>query len=278
MVTLPGGTFLMGYDGPLANPYDGEGPVRQVQLDAFRLDATAVTNRSFAAFVGDTGFVTDAERFGWSYVFSALVPAEVAASVTQRVVGAPWWWAVDGACWRSPEGPGTEARPEHPVVHVSWGDAAAYCAWTGKRLPTEAEWELAARGGLEGAVYPWGDELTPDGRWRCNTWQGAFPTVNTEDDGFLGTAPVRTYEPNGLGLFEMTGNVWEWVADRWTTDHGAGPLVNPTGPASGEERVRRGGSYLCHDSYCNRYRVSARDRSGPQDSTGNIGFRCAADA
>ncbi len=279
MAVVPGGTFTMGYDGPLANAFDGEGPVRQVTVSTFLLDETAVTNRQFARFVKETGHVTAAEKDGWSFVFGGLVPPDVARTVTQRVAGAEWWWKVEGACWRHPEGPGTEVgtRTNHPVVHVSWHDAAAYAAWAGKRLPTEAEWEYAARGGLDGAIYPWGDELIPKGRWRCNIWQGRFPVANTAEDGHVGTSPVKRYPPNGHGLYETTGNVWEWTADRWTTDHPEEPSVDPCGPDEGDDRVRRGGSYLCHDSYCNRYRVAARDHSHPGDTTGNIGFRCAAD-
>lgn len=279
MVTVPGGTFRMGYEGDLANPGDGEGPVREVTVSPFLMDATTVTNRQFARFVKETGHVTTAEREGWSFVFRALVPREVAATVEQYVSAAPWWWRVDGATWRHPYGPGTDAATltNHPVVHVSHDDARAYARWAGKRLPTEAEWEYAARGGLDGAVYPWGDELLPTARWRCNIWQGEFPVVNTLDDGHLGTAPVKTYAPNGHGLYEVVGNVWEWTADRWTTEHPAGPLTDPTGPSEGDERVRRGGSHLCHDSYCNRYRVAARDHSHPADTTSNVGFRCAGD-
>ncbi|MDX1510269.1 MAG: formylglycine-generating enzyme family protein [Nitriliruptorales bacterium] len=280
MIPLPGGTFAMGYEGPLQNVGDGEGPVREVTIEPFLIDETAVTNRQFGRFVKETGHVTDAERFGWSFVFHLLVPDDVASTVEARVAGAEWWWVVEGATWRSPEGPGTDVarRPQHPVVHVSHNDARAYATWAGKRLPTEAEWEFAARGGLAGAIYPWGDELTPRDRWRCNIWQGRFPVENTEEDGWLGTAPVKTYGPNGFGLFEMTGNVWEWTADRWTTDHMAGTALPQAGDGSTEEFARRGGSYLCHDSYCNRYRVAARDHSAAHDSTGNTGFRCAADA
>lgn len=274
MVRLDGGTFAMGDEGPLANPFDGEGPVREVHVDPFWIDEVAVTNRAFATFVKQTGFVTAAERFGWSFVFAGLVPPEVRPSVERFVEGARWWAVVPGASWKQPEGPGTSIgqRPMHPVVHVSHDDAVAYCAWAGRRLPTEAEWEFAARGGLARATYPWGDELRPGRRWLCNIWQGTFPTTNTLDDGHLGTAPARSYPPNGYGLYEMTGNVWEWTSDAWRVDHADGSPA----PVDGHV-VRRGGSYLCHDSYCNRYRVSARDHSRVDDATGNIGFRCAAD-
>jgi formylglycine-generating enzyme required for sulfatase activity len=170
--------------------------------------------------------------------------------------------------------------PEHPVVHVSWNDAAAFCSWVGGRLPTEAEWECAARGGLVGARFPWGDELTPAGEWRCNIWQGDFPFDNDEDDGFAGTSPVRSYPPNGFGLYDMSGNVWEWCQDWFGIDHlslgaRASSGRNPAGPARGDRRVTRGGSFLCHDSYCNRYRVAARSGSPPGSTAVNLGFRVA---
>lgn len=268
LLDIPGGTFLMGYDGPLANPGEGEGPVRPVEVEPFRIAATTVSNQQFATFVKATGWVTDAERAGWSFVFDALVADR--GAVTGRVQGAPWWCAVQEASWRAPQGPGSSvgARQGHPVVHVSALDAEAYCAWSGGRLPTEQEWERAARGGLDQAVYPWGDELLPGGAWRCNIWQGEFPLHNTAQDGHLGTAPVKSYRPNGFGLYQAVGNVWEWTADPWSQRGGD---VEP-------QRVRRGGSYLCHDSYCNRYRVAARDHSASGDSTGNLGFRVAADA
>ena len=283
-VRIQGGEFRMGGDDPDAFPDDGEGPVRTVRLSPFLIDATVVTNRQFATFVKATGYETDAERFGWSFVFHLLVGPEQRPHVLDASVpGAPWWRAVSGATWRAPEGPGsTNAdRPRHPVVHVSWRDAAAYAAWAGKRLPTEAEWECAARGGLDQARYAWGDELVPRNRWRCNIWQGTFPDRNTEEDGHLGTAPVKSFAPNDFGLYEVAGNVWEWCADRWSTtwhaDDRPETRVDPAGPPDGAEQVIRGGSYLCHESYCNRYRVAARTRNTPDSSTGNMGFRCAVD-
>ncbi|WP_026313349.1 formylglycine-generating enzyme family protein [Actinomadura flavalba] len=263
MIRLPGGTFRMGNDDETANPGDGEGPVRSVTVGPFHIDAHAVSNARFAAFVKATGHVTDAEKFGWSYVFAGLLPPGTARALPAPA-GTPWWRGVPGATWRSPEGPDStvRGRERHPVVHVSWHDAAAYAAWAGRRLPTEAEWEYAARGGLDQARYPWGDELTPRGHWRCNIWQGEFPHVDTAEDGHAGTAPVDAYRPNAYGLYNTVGNVWEWGGDWWT---------------EGETRVMRGGSYLCHDSYCNRYRVSARTANTPDSSSGNTGFRCAAD-
>jgi formylglycine-generating enzyme len=284
MIRIPAGAFDMGGDDPDAFPDDGEGPVRNVQLSAYLLDATAVTNRQFAAFVKATGYVTEAERFGWSFVFHLFVGAGQRRHVMDASVpGAPWWLAVENAHWRAPEGPDSDVarRPQHPVVHVSWLDAYAYARWAGKRLPTEAEWERAARGGLPRATYAWGDDLTPRGRHRCNIWQGTFPRMDTGDDGFSGPAPVKSYAPNGLGIYEVAGNVWEWCADWWSTEWHARQTpetrIDPVGPGAGDARVMRGGSYLCHASYCNRYRVAARTKNTPDSSTGNLGFRCATD-
>jgi sulfatase modifying factor 1 len=285
MVRIPGGEFLMGSEDEEAWAADGEGPVRRVRLRPFYLSPTAVTNAEFEAFVRATGYVTEAERIGWSYVFRHFV--RPGARVLGVAADAPWWLAVEGACWRAPEGPGSHLRKrmDHPVVHVSWNDAVAYCRWAGLRLPTEAEWERAARGGLEGCRYPWGDELTPGGRHMCNIWQGRFPDYNTAEDGYRGTAPVRAFPPNGYGLYNMSGNVWEWCADWFAPDRFAeavqdadGTVVDPRGPSRGQAKVIRGGSYLCHRSYCNRYRVSARTCNTPDSSTGHMGFRCAADA
>ncbi|MER5219698.1 formylglycine-generating enzyme family protein [Streptomyces flaveus] len=284
MLRIPGGTFLMGGDDADAFPEDGEGPVREVRLSPFLIDATTVTNRQFATFVRSSGYRTDAERYGWSFVFYALVHPDARHLVRDGTVAqAPWWLAVDGARWQAPYGPGSSWTDlsNHPVVHVSWRDASAYAAWAGKRLPTEAEWETAARGGLERSRFPWGDELLPRGQHRCNIWQGKFPQVNTGEDGYLGTAPVKTYRPNNFGLYNTSGNVWEWCSDWWsTTWHAADrpeTREDPAGPPTGEAKVIRGGSYLCHASYCNRYRVAARTSNTPDSSTGHMGFRCAAD-
>lgn len=268
----------MGGDDPDANPLDGEGPVREVVLSPYAIGATPVTVAELAAFVAATGYVTEAEEIGWSFVFASFLPAEL-RSVSPRVPATPWWAAVEGATWRTPEGPGSDVgtRADHPAVHVSWRDAETFAAWAGGRLPTEAEWEHAARGGLVGARYPWGEELTPGGEHRCNIWQGRFPVRNTAEDGHRGTCPVRAFPANGYGLFGVAGNVWEMVADRWGTDHAPAGTRDPRGPQQGEARVMRGGSYLCHDSYCNRYRVAARTQNTPDSSSGNQGFRVAFD-
>ena len=272
---IPGGTFVMGDASDDRNAPDGEAPLHEVVLDAFEIDTTTVTNDDFTAFVGDTGHVTDAERFGFSAVFH-LALAAPDDDVMGRAAGAPWWLGVRGADWRHPGGrrQSLDGLGDHPVTHVSWNDAVAYCAWAGRRLPTEAEWEYAARGGIAGARYPWGDAEIDDGGWRANIWQGTFPTVNTADHGHLTTAPVRSYAPNGYGLWQSVGNVWEWCADWFDPNYyRTSPRSNPPGPGDGSARVIRGGSYLCHASYCNRYRNAARSSSTPDSTTGNMGFR-----
>ena len=279
LVLIPEGEFLMGSEDRLAYPADGEGPVRRVRMLAFLIDACAVSNEDFAGFVDDTDYVTDCERLGWSYVFDGT-PANDAAP-SRGLARAPWWRQTEGACWRHPEGPGSDlkGREQHPVVHVTWNDAAAYATVAGKRLPTEAEWEYAARAGLAGKAYPWGDELEPGGRHLMNVWQGTFPRENTCADGYEGTCPVDAFPPNAYGLHNMTGNTWEWCVDWFSREFDARERrTNPKGPQTGTHKVARGGSYLCHASYCRRYRVSARTALAPDFSSSDVGFRCAARA
>ena len=279
MVELPGGRFLMGTDEG-GYPSDGEGPVRPVVLSPFAISATAVTTADFAAFTDATGHVTTAEREGWSFVFAGHLPDDFEA--TRGVVGAEWWRQVFGADWRHPEGPDSDIddRLDHPVVHTSYIDAAAFATWAGGRLPTEAGWEYAARGGLDGKRLPWGDENRPDGPddHRFNIFTGTFPTEDSAEDGWAGTCPVDAFAPNGYGLYNCSGNVWEWTSDWFGTDHGnpdAAPRTDPVGTPLGVGRVVKGGSHLCHDSYCHRYRVAARTSSPPDSSAGNQGFRLA---
>ncbi|MDF7824246.1 formylglycine-generating enzyme family protein [Pontiellaceae bacterium B12227] len=283
MTLLDGGPFLMGTDDDIGYPDDGEGPIREITLAPFYIDQYAVSNAEFAAFISATNYITDAQKFGYSYVFHLLLSPSQKRTLDmlgRTVMGLEWWYNVEGADWAHPFGPDSDFQglENNPVTHVSYRDALAYCEWAGKRLPTEAEVEYAARGGLEGKRYVWGDELMPNGEHQCNIFQGKFPTYNSGEDGFIGTAPVDAYQPNGYGLYNMAGNAWEWVFDWWSPDyHLSGPRDNPIGPESGDRRVNRGGSYLCHDSYCNRYRVAARTSNTPDSSTGNLGFRCARD-
>lgn len=280
MVFLPGGDFLMGTNSTEGFASDGESPAKNITINPFYMDKYAVTNEQFAEFVEATDYKTEAEQFGWSFVFYSFISEVTARKVQQTVPGTPWWAVVEGAYWKHPEGPDSsiQDRLNHPVVHISWNDALAYCNWAGKRLPTEAEWEYAARGGLEQKKYVWGDTLTPNGQHQCNIWQGSFPVSNTAEDGYVGTAPVDAYESNHYGLYNMAGNVWEWCSDWFTRNNeDKGGTVNPKGPEIGEAKSMRGGSYLCHRSYCNRYRVAARSSNTPDSSTGNLGFRCVAD-
>jgi len=269
----------MGTDSDDAFQDDGEGPVREVTLDPFWIDRYPVTNELFSRFVQETQYATEAETFGWSYVFWAHLPkARFRELVEDTVAAAPWWCKVRGASWSRPEGPGSNltSRENHPVVHVSWNDALRFCAWSGQRLATEAEWEYAARGGLVQKLYPWGDRLRPAGQHRCNIWQGRFPEQDTGDDGYAGTCPVDAFPPNAFGLYSVTGNTWEWCADWFDPAfHLQAGKVNPQGPREGSARVLKGGSFLCHKSYCNRYRVAARSSNTPDSSTAHMGFRCA---
>ncbi len=278
MISLPGGTFRMGTDSPEAFPDDGEGPVRSVVLRPFEFDRYPVTNRNFSDFVNATGYRTEAENCGWSFVFWSHIPADRFARLVQdTVAGAPWWCKVPGAHWKQPEGPGTNVRERetHPVVHVSWNDAQSYCRWAGLRLPTEAEWEYAARGGRDQTLYPWGNKLRLGGQHRCNIWQGTFPQQDIADDGYAGSCPVDAFPANDFGIYSVCGNTWEWCADWFGTQHSAAPTHDPIGPASGTARVIKGGSFLCHRSYCNRYRLGARSSNTPESSTLHMGFRCA---
>jgi len=277
MVRIETCAFHMGSESPKAIPTDGEGPVRRVTLSAFHMSKFAVTNEQFAEFVRKAGYRTEAERYGWSFVFGNHVPQPLRGPA---LPGTPWWVRMDGADWSHPEGPDTSIhrRQYHPAVHVSWNDAMAYCRWAGYRLPTEAEWECAARGGLDQKTYPWGDEFTPEGRHMCNIWQGVFPDADLGEDGFTSVAPVNAFQPNGYGLYNAVGNTWEWCADSFDAVwHTEASRLDPAGPPSGNTRVMKGGSYLCHESYCWRYRNAARTGTPPDTSTGHIGFRAVRD-
>ena len=307
MVWIPGGEFSMGSVDPLARP--DERPIRRVRVDCFWMDATEVTNAQFEAFVKATGYVTVAERpIDWEELRKQVPPGtpkpdESMLQPGSLVFKAPseptsledhtaWWRWTTGASWRHPEGPGSDlsGKERHPVVQVAFEDAEAYCRWAGKRLPTEAQWEFAARGGLDGKVNAWGD--APVDATRANIWQGRFPSENTKEDGFTGAAPVGRYPANGYGLFDMAGNVWEWCSDLYRPDTyarqvleaGKGVvIVNPAGPAKSldprnpdapESRVHRGGSFLCNDSYCASYRPAARMACPPDTGLMHLGFRC----
>jgi formylglycine-generating enzyme required for sulfatase activity len=267
MVQIPAGPFSMGTNNALAYPADGEGPKRIVELDEFWIDETAVTNQSFAQFVEATGYITEAELTGWSFVPAFLLSEQDEQYLVGQSGDTPWWVGVTAANWRQPLGPSSSTTDiqSHPVTHISWSDANAFAQWNGKRLPTEAEWEKAARGGRENSLYAWGDDLIVDGQHMCNIWQGDFPTFNSAQDGHLGTAPVHSFEPNAYGLYNVCGNVWEWTADSWNSSDLA------------DNKVIKGGSYMCHDSYCNRYRLSARTSHPKNGFTAHIGFRCVAD-
>ena len=263
MRLIPGGRFVRGADAA-------------VEVSSFWMDRTEVTVEAFSRFVEATGFVTEAETWGWSLVFQPE-PGEHPEE-EQRVPGTPWWLRVDGATWRNPHARGEVAESDHPVVHVSWNDAQAFCSWRGARLPTEAEWEFASLGGLESSTYPWGDELVPDGHWQANVWQGEFPYADHRD-GHAGLAPVASYEPNAYGLFDLGGNVWEWCSDWFAPGyHAHAPVENPQGPEAGVAKVLRGGSWLCSESYCRGYRRDTRNSSAPDSGLDNTGFRCVRDA
>lgn len=295
MVWIGGGRFAMGSTDGQAD----ERPVHEVELSGFFIDATEVTNAQFRAFTSATKYVTTAERapqveelLAQSPPGTPAPPAELlvpGALVLDQTQANGWWWKwMPGASWRKPDGVHelTPAEDSHPVVQVSWDDAVAYATWAGKRLPTEAEWEYAARGGLRSQRYVWGAEKHPGEQHLANIWQGTFPETNTVADGFFGTAPVKSFPPNGYGLYDMSGNVWEWTADWYRPDTYANAAAgerDPRGPGSSfdpqepsaPKRVTRGGSFLCSDNYCIGYRPSARMKSSPDTGLFHTGFRCA---
>jgi sulfatase modifying factor 1 len=302
MVWIPGGEFSMGSDSKLARP--DERPVHRVRVDPFWMDATEVTNAQFRRFVEATGYVTTAEKPPRREDIMAQLPPgspppppeslKPGALVFASPAGHEYWWKwVPGADWRHPEGPGSsiEGKDDYPVVQVSWIDAEAYARWAGKRLPTEAEWEFAARGGLRGKTYAWGNADPYQGKPRANIWQGVFPQRDQATDGYRGASPVRSFPPNGYGLYDMAGNAWEWVLDWYRPDTyarqtGEKVAVNPQGPADSHDpeepyipkRVQRGGSFLCHSDYCASYRPSARMKASPDTGLMHTGFRCVLSA
>jgi formylglycine-generating enzyme required for sulfatase activity len=272
-VLIPGGKALIG-TRQAGIPDDGEDPLRSARVKPFRMGTTAVTNAQFKAFVDATGYVTEAERFGWSFVFWLQVPKHI--GMTQGVPEVQWWRKVDGADWREVNGPGTHENawhPDHPVVHISWNDAQDYAKWAGGRLPTEAEWEHAARGGLGEVKFPWGDQEPDDDKFQpCNIWQGRFPDVNTAKDGYAATAPARSFAPNGYGLYNMCGNIWEWTADPFRIKSLKKQVKQRLLGMKGY-KLSKGGSFLCHRSYCYRYRIAARSGNSPDSTTTHQGFR-----
>ena len=303
MVWIPGGEFVMGTDD--ANAWPDEKPAHKVHVDGFWMDKTEVTNAQFDRFVEATGYVTTAERTpNWDDLKTQLPPGTpkpppenlVPASLVFRMTDGPvplddirqWWEWTPRADWRHPEGPGSDlqGREDHPVVHVSWDDAVAYATWAGKRLATEAEWEFAARGGLSGKPYVWGDETPTDTIIHANLWQGEFPHRNSAQDGHVGAAPVGSFEANGFGLYDMAGNVWEWCGDWYHRElyrsRSDAIVRNPSSPPKSvdprrpysPQRSQRGGSFLCNDSYCSRYRPSARHGSTPDTGMSHVGIRC----
>lgn len=276
VVKIPGGAGLVGTDRPYF-AVDGEAPSRATKVKSFYMMPTTVTNAQFQAFVADTGYVTEAERWGWSMVFHSDVPHSVGD--THAVLGAEWWRRVDGADWRQINGPGTaEAwHADHPVVQVSWADARAFAKWAGGRLPTEIEWEHAARGGLGDVPFAWGaEEPQDDGPFPCNIWQGRFPHLNRVGDGYAATAPAQSFAANGYGLFHMCGNVWEWTADVFKIRSMSKSARAQSARTKGQKTLK-GGSFLCHRSYCYRYRIAARTGNTPDSATPHQGFRLVFD-
>ena len=311
MVWVPAGEFTMGWDGPEAR-FD-EKPAHRVRMEGFWMDTTEVTNAQFREFVDATGYVTTAERpADWEMLKTQLPPGTPKPADEMLLPGAvvftppdhavslsdfsQWWTITPGANWRCPDGPGSslEGRDQYPVIHVSWDDAVAYAKWAGKRLPTEAEWEHAARFGQDSQRFIWGSDLSPDGKHMANIWQGTFPHDNTGEDGFPGAAPVKTFPPNALGIYDMAGNVWEWTTDQFhpgeyarrveelageTCSGPTGPATtaDPRNPFAPDSRVHKGGSFLCNVVYCESYRPSAKMAATPDTGMSHLGFRCVQD-
>ena len=274
-VQIPGGAGLLGTAHPHL-PQDSEAPpLKRTKVKSVWMERGTVTNAQFAAFVAETGFVTEAERLGWSFVFASHVADSVGA--TEGVLEAQWWRQVFGATWAAPHGHGSTTEPDHPVVQISWSDARAYAKWAGGRLPTEIEWEHAARGGLGDVPFPWGEEAPTDGGpYPCNIWQGRFPHHNTAADGYDTTAPALSFEPNGYGLHHMVGNVWEWTAEPYKL-RSLKKAARAQEQAMKGYKLLKGGSFLCHASYCFRYRIAARSGNSPESTTTHQGFRVVYD-
>ena len=273
---IPGGAAYVGTGRPVI-PVDSESPLRRKRVRPFRMDAQAVTNARFHAFATETGYQTDAERLGNSFVFERFLPPDTPPS--RAVAAATWWRVIEGADWRRTTGPGSNdsLQPDHPVVHVTWNDANAFAKWAGGRLPTEAEWEHAARGGKRDVLFPWGNREPNDSDYfPCNIWQGRFPEVDLGLDGFVGTAPARSFEPNGYGLFNMVGNVWEWTSQPFAV-RSLKRKAMEAHKGKGGYKLVKGGSFLCHASYCYRYRIAARSGTTPDSSTSHQGFRLVYD-
>ncbi|XP_031631769.1 formylglycine-generating enzyme [Contarinia nasturtii] len=270
MVQISGGDYLVGTNEPIFES-DQESPERSIHVNGYFIDKYEVSNAEFSQFIQATNYLTYSEKFGDSFVFQAqLTPTQQNLYKDSRVASVPWWYKVNGTSWKHPEGVDSSIgdRLDHPVVHVSWFDASAFCKWKGKRLPTEFEWEVACRGGKNQKLYPWGNKLQPGDKHWLNIWQGAFPNDNTGEDGFTSTCPINRFKQNDYDLYNMVGNVWEWTDTKWNESGDEEDLETV-------ERVKKGGSYLCHKSYCYRYRCAARSSNTADSSAGNLGFRCA---